>query len=154
MVELERLISEARVRRLIRPGELEATLKRNAGRKGAARMRGVLKAEGEPGLTRSEAERILRRLLRSAGLPLPQTNARVAGVEVDFLWPKERVVIEVDSWRFHGHRRAFERDRKKDLTLEAAGYRVFRITATQLEREPFLVIAQVARALDRAARGA
>ncbi len=152
MVDLERLIAQARINRLIRPGELEKALERSAGRRGAARARAVLASEGKSGLTRSEAERMLRRLLRRAALPLPQTNAKVEGYEVDFLWPKERVVVEVDSWQFHGHRAAFERDRRKNLALQAAGYEVLRITATQLAREPFLVIAQIARALARAAR--
>jgi hypothetical protein len=43
---------------------------------------------------------------------------------------------------------AFERDRRKDADLQDAGYRVLRITWLQLEREPYLVIARLARALE------
>jgi very-short-patch-repair endonuclease len=71
---------------------------------------------------------------------------------VDFLWSAQKLVVEVDSWRFHGHRRAFERDRRKDLALQAAGYQVIRITAKQLAQQPLLVVAQIARVLDRATR--
>jgi hypothetical protein len=74
--ELERLIAEARIKRLIRPGELERALERAGRRKGTARLRALLKAEGRPGVTRSEAERILRRLLKRADLP---PNQRVGG---------------------------------------------------------------------------
>ena len=154
MNDLERLIAEARVKRLIRPGELEKAAERGGRRKGVARLRGLLKAEGQPGITRSEAERILRRLLKQAGLPQPQTNVKIGRLEADFLWPTERVIIEVDSWQFHGHRRAFEHDHRKSLALEAAGYRVLRLTAQQLKDEPLAVIALLARALDRAARSA
>jgi very-short-patch-repair endonuclease len=113
----------------------------------------VLEAEGKPGITRSEAERILRRLLRQAGLPQPQTNVMVGRYEVDFLWPEQRVAIELDSWQFHRHRQAFEQDRRKGLALQAAGLDLSRLSALQIRDEPFPVIAQIARALDRATRG-
>jgi very-short-patch-repair endonuclease len=79
---------------------------------------------------------------------------KIGRFEADFLWPAQRVIVEVDSWQFHGHRRAFEHDRRKSLALEAAGYRVLRLTAQQLTDEPLAVIALLARALDRAARTA
>jgi very-short-patch-repair endonuclease len=151
--QLERLIAEARVKGLIRDGELEKALQRNVGRSGTRRLRAVLEVEGKPGITRSEAERILRRVLRQAGLPQPQTNIKVGPFEVDFLWPEHGVAIELDSWQFHGHRRAFERDRRKGLALQAAGLDLIRLSALQIRDESFPVIAQIARALDRATRG-
>ena len=57
-------------------------------------------------------------------------------------------MIEVDGYRFHGHRGAFERDRRKTLALAAAGYRVIRITWRQLVHEPLFVAVQLARALE------
>ena len=119
---------------------------------GTAILRAVLRAEGEPGITRSEGERILRRYLRAAQLPQPRTNRKIGVWEADFLWPAERVVLELDSYDFHRDRRAFERDRRKDMALRDAGYQVIRITGSQLKNEPLLVIAHIARALDRAAR--
>lgn len=107
---LERLVAEARVQKLLHPGELEAAIERAGRRRGVAGVRRLLESEQGPALTRSEAERLLRRLTRDAGLPPPACNARVAGLEVDFLWPQQRLVLEVDGFRFHGHRGAFERD--------------------------------------------
>ena len=151
--ELEDALAEARAHRLIREGELEQVLDRAGRQRGAARMRALLKAEGEPGITRSHAERRFRRLLREAGLPEPRTNVRLAcGVEVDFLWEAERVVVEVDSWQFHGHRRAFERDRKKSIILTDAGYLAIRITWKQFTEQAVWLVAQLARTLDRCAR--
>ncbi len=98
------------------------------------------------GITRSDAERKLLRLVSQAGLPRPETNARVAGYEVDFLWRDHRLVVEVDGYAFHGHRLAFERDRDKQQALTARGFRVSRITARQLDR-PYRAIALLAQAL-------
>jgi very-short-patch-repair endonuclease len=60
-------------------------------------------------------------------------------------------VLEVDGHTFHGHRTAFERDRKRDQVLVAAGYRVIRVTYKQLLDEPLAVIARLAQALAQAA---
>ena len=104
----------------------------------------------EPGLTRSEAERRLQRLIRAAKLPRPVTNVKVAGWEVDVFWPAARLVVEVDGYAYHGNRAAFERDRRKDATLTAAGYTVIRVTWRQIKEEPLAVVALIARLLRRA----
>jgi very-short-patch-repair endonuclease len=75
---------------------------------------------------------------------VPTTNARVAGYEVDAYWPAQRLIVEVDGWRYHGTRRAFERDRRKDAALQAAGYRVVRITYRRLRHESHAVAAELA----------
>lgn len=153
-LELERLIAEARVRRLVRDGELDSALQRAGLRKGRARLKALLRSEGGQAMTRSEIERACRRLLKAAGLPQPEVNQRVAGYEVDFLWREQRMILEVDSYTFHGHRQAFERDRRKSMALEDAGFHVIRVTARQLIDEPLWVIAHLARALDRRQRAA
>jgi very-short-patch-repair endonuclease len=96
----------------------------------------------DAGFTRSEAERKLKQLCKAAGLPAPRTNARVAGYEVDAYWPAQRLVVEVDGWQYHRTRQAFERDRRKDSSLQAAGYRVVRITWRRLTTEPVSLSAQ------------
>lgn len=149
--ELEDAVAEARAQRLIRDGELEAAMKRAGRRRGAAQMRAFLRAEGGPAITRSRAERRFRRFLRDAHLPEPRLNVRIGRFTADFLWERERVILEVDSWQFHGHRRAFERDRRKDMALSDAGYHVIRITWRQYTEEPLALIAHIARALERGA---
>jgi very-short-patch-repair endonuclease len=86
--------------------------------------------------TRSELERMMLRLCRRHRLPLPEVNARVDGYEVDFQWREERLIVETDSFRHHGHRSAFESDRARDAHLQALGYRVLRFTHRQIERDP------------------
>jgi hypothetical protein len=104
--ELEVALSEARALRLIKDGELEAALDRAGNRAGVARMRRLLRSEGDHGYTRSKAER----LMREAGLSQPLCNRRLHGYRVDFLWPEQRLVVEVDGYQFHGHRSAFEHE--------------------------------------------
>src|SRR4051812_23175674 len=95
----------------------------------------------DPTLTRSEAERNLVDLIRKAGLPPPETNTRIAGHEVDAVWRARRLVVEVDGYAYHGTRAAFERDRRRDADLQAAGFRVLRITWRRLQDEPLAVAA-------------
>jgi very-short-patch-repair endonuclease len=145
--EMARAVAEARVKGLLGDAELHRALERSRGRPGAQTIRALLRREREPTLTRSEAERRLRRLIGAARLPLPGFNARIAGYEVDLFWSAQRLVVEVDGFRFHGHRTAFERDRRRDATLVAAGYRVIRVTWRQITEEPLAVVASLAQAL-------
>jgi very-short-patch-repair endonuclease len=145
--DLDCAVEQALVNRLTTHDEIERACR--TARKGAARLRAALLTE--PGLTRSEAERRLRKLIRAAGLPRPVSNTRVAGWEVDVLWPEHKLVVEVDGFAFHGSRHAFERDRRKDADLVAAGYRVVRFTWRQIVHEPEVVIARLAVLLHAAA---
>ena len=145
--ELERLVEELQVHRLATATEVLEAIRRGAGRPGIARLRAACDLLDEPSFTRSEAERRLRRLVQAAGLPMPRTNVRIAGWEVDAVWERHRLVVEVDGYRYHRTRAKFERDRLKDGQLLAAGYRVLRVTWRQLTREPERVIATIAAAI-------
>jgi very-short-patch-repair endonuclease len=100
-----------------------------------------------PRLTRSKAERLLLNLLRKARLPLPESNHEVNGYEVDLVWPEHRLIVEFDGFAYHSDRHAYETDRTRDADLQAAGYRVIRITWRALEDSPEAVLARIARAL-------
>ena len=63
------------------------------------------------------------------------------------LWRSQRLVVEVDGYEHHGPRPAFERDRRRDARLLAAGYRVLRVTWLQIVAEPERIIAVIAAAL-------
>ncbi len=142
-----RALNEARVLRLVTDAELTAALGRCPGRTGTRCVRQLLAAEHGPAITRSEAERRLERLVAEAQLPRPQCNVRVENHLVDVLWPLQRLVVEVDGYGFHGHRRAFENDRRRDQALAAAGYQVLRVTWRQLCDEPIAVATRLAQAL-------
>lgn len=99
---------------------------------------------------RSEAEAALVALLRRSGLPLPETNVVLHGIEVDCLWRRQGLVVEVDGFTYHGARSARRRDRDRDAMLLAAGFRVMRLGASQVGNEPERVVALLAQALARA----
>lgn len=141
--DLEELVNEVQVRRLASSAALRGALDRGGPRHGAGRLRAIL-AEPDLGVTRSRAERRLRGILRSAGLPAPRTNARVAGYEHDMLWAEQRLIVEIDGFAAHGTRRAFERDRRRDARLQVAGYRTVRVTWRQIEGEPVALAARLA----------
>jgi very-short-patch-repair endonuclease len=106
-----------------------------------------LRSEDE--LTRSELERMFRDTCRRHHLPPPEVNARVGPYEVDFLWPDQRVVVETDSWRHHGDRSAFERDRARDADLQSLGFRVLRFTHRRLMGDRSAVVAALRDLLAR-----
>jgi very-short-patch-repair endonuclease len=143
---LERAFDEAITQRLATPGSLHAAVDRAQGHHGSGRLRALLARSEEPALTRSEAEERFLSLVRQARLPAPRVNAQVAGHLVDFLWPDSGWVVEIDGYRFHSSRVAFERDRLRDAELNAAGFRVIRITWRQLIEEPVAVVARLVQA--------
>ncbi len=145
--ELERALDEAQTQRLASRDQLLAMLRRTPGRRGAAPLGALLDREGGPALTRSQAEERLLALVRNARLPSPEVNVRVGGHEVDFLWRSEGLVVEVDGFRFHSTRAAFERDRLRDAELLLIGFHVIRVTWRQLLQEPEAVVARIAQAL-------
>ena len=133
------------VQRFVTPTSINEQFSRYPRHRGTTALRREL--ESDPHLTRSDAEIIMRDLIRKAGLPQPEANVRVEGFEVDLVWRAQRLVVEIDSWAFHSMRRSFEGDRRRDQLLVGKGWRVIRITARQLAYEPHAVVATLATAL-------
>ena len=138
------------MQRLRDPLALDALFERYPRRPGVPALRALLGQRVT--LTRSELEKRFGEFLADAGLPLPETNAhlQISGIwyEVDCLWRAERVVVELDGRATHHTRAAFEADRARDRALQAAGFRVVRITWRQLHESPAAVAADL-RALLR-----
>ena len=82
-------------------------------------------------------------------LPPPEINARLGPYTVDFLWRRERMVVETDSYRTHGGSVAFEEDRERDLWLKGHGWEVARVTDRRLESDPRSVVAALQAILNR-----
>lgn len=66
---------------------------------------------------------------------------------VDVLYREHRVVVELDSRRWHNTRDGFESDRERTNDLVLAGWRVLRITWRMLHDQPEKVVALIRRAL-------
>ena len=89
----------------------------------------------EPDRTRSELEGRFLALCRRHRLPQPEVNVRIGGFVVDFTWPEQRLIIEVDGWDAHRTRSAFEEDRARDARLALLDYEVVRFTWRRLTRD-------------------
>ncbi len=72
---------------------------RNKGRHGSPAARRLLQAASDG--ARSEAERLLVKLLRDNGITGWKANYPVGGYKVDVAFPKQKVAIETDGWAFH-----------------------------------------------------
>jgi very-short-patch-repair endonuclease len=142
--DVEAALQEALYREIVTPDDLANVLAREPRRRGAPVIRALI---DDPRMTRSERERKLLRLLDQAQLPRPLTNVRLHGFLVDVYWPAERLVLEFDGWRGHGHRNAFERDRKRDQVMLANALRVMRVTDRHLVYERVALVARIAQSL-------
>jgi very-short-patch-repair endonuclease len=130
--DLRGAVSPAQLRRAIRQAE-------------ALGLRTGLDKGGER--TRSELEHLFLRLCRRHRLPAPEVNVRIGSRIVDFLWRRQRLVVETDGYRFHRGSQAFEDDHERDLELRSLGYDVVRLTYRQVTTTPDRVISAVAEAL-------
>jgi aryl-alcohol dehydrogenase-like predicted oxidoreductase len=121
---------------------LSALCDRSPGRRGLKPLRALIADKTLYGPdTKRELEARFFEFCRAFGLPLPACNVLVEGFLVDAYWPEQHLIVELDSWQFHQGRAAFERDRERDSVLQAAGYRVVRITWRRLTEEPAAVAA-------------
>jgi very-short-patch-repair endonuclease len=100
---------------------------------------------------RTELEQRMLALCRRHRLPQPELNVKVDRFEVDFLWRRERLIVEVDGWDSHRSRSAFEEDRARDVRLAVLGYEVVRLTWRQLTRDRAAVARAIRALLQRAA---
>lgn len=83
----------------------------------------------------------------AAGISDWKANQRVAGYEVDFLFRKAKVVVEIDGFAFHSTSDDFHHDRVKQNTIALAGWQVLRFTWLDLVEYPDRVIAEIRRAI-------
>lgn len=145
--ELERAWNEMEVRRLLSRVPVPALLERHPRRPGATALRALMASEAPGGVPRNEFEEAFVALLDRAGLPRPELNAdlmvRGRFVEVDCLWRRQRVAVELDGRAVHAREAAFESDRRRDRQLLAEGWRPDHVTWLQLRDEPAAVAADL-----------
>lgn len=136
-IELEAAFTEAERLGLVRMKEVQKMAARGRGWKGVGKLRRLIKT-WNPDLrdTKSFLEIAFARLCQDQDIPLPEINVRVGNMEADCLWRKPALIVELDSYRHHSSRRAFERDRRKTRRFEKLGFRVLRLTYRMVIDEP------------------
>jgi very-short-patch-repair endonuclease len=98
--------------------------------------------------TRSELEARFLAICRRHRLPKPEVNIRAGPFIVDFFWPEQALIVEVDGYGAHGSRSAFELDRDRDAQLAVLGLMVVRFTWRQLTERPADVAATLRTLLE------
>lgn len=141
--DLARACHEAGIRHGTTPRQVEVVLERRPNAPGAAKLRGVLR--GDTQVTLSKLERMFLSRLHEAGLPLPETNRRAGGrgKRVDCRWPARRLTVELDSYRFHSSRHAWEQDRKREREAHARGDQFRRYTWRDVAEDPSAMLGEL-----------
>ena len=145
LADLARAWHEAGIRHRTQPADVDAVLERRPNARGAKNVRRVV--HGDVPVTLSTLESRFLRLLRDNALPLPITN-KVAGTKrVDCRWPAHRITVELDSYRYHSSRHAWEQDRRRDREARARGDEIRRYTYGDVFENPAPMLREVATLL-------
>jgi very-short-patch-repair endonuclease len=144
------LLDQALVERWASVERLTELAHQHVGHHGVGRVREALRVVR--GGERSEAERVLTRLLTEARITGWRTNAPIAdgrgliGVG-DVVFARRKLVLEVDGWAYHSAEERFQRDRTRQNRLVAAGWTVLRFTWRELTHHPDRVISTLREVL-------
>jgi very-short-patch-repair endonuclease len=74
---------------------------------------------------------------------LPITNKPAGGRRVDCRWAEERLTVELDSYRFHHTRRAWEQGYRREREARARGDEFRRFTWTDVIEDPEPMLADL-----------
>ena len=147
---LARACHEAGVLHDTTPAHVEAALNRRPTTPGATALRTIL--HGDVHVTISTLERRFLARLNDAGLPLPQTNRPAGGRRVDARWPTHRLTVEVDGYRYHRSRHAWEQDRRREREARARGDEFRRYSYGDVFEDPRFMLAELLALLRRPSR--
>jgi hypothetical protein len=154
---LEYALHRAEAQRKLSPAQLQEILARLRGRRGTGPVRTIVERPHHrlDARTRSPWERRFLAVCRAHEIPEPRVNEWIAleiasgGLEVDFSWPRQGLVVEVDEEASHHTLRAQRNDPERDRALRAAGWRVLRVAEKDFA-QPSLIAEKVLRALEPA----
>ena len=142
---LARACHEAGVLHGTTPRHVEAVLQRRPTSPGATALRTVL--HGDIHVTISTLERRFLARLKAAKLPMPQTNRPAGGRRVDARWPAQRLTVEVDGYRYHRSRHAWELDRRREREARARGDEFRRYSYGDVFEDPRFMLAELVELL-------
>jgi very-short-patch-repair endonuclease len=122
---------------------------RNMGRTGSSAAGALLVAAADR--AGSAAERLLVRLLRTAGIDGWVLGHPLGPYTIDLAFPAQRVAVEVDGWAYHVDPERFRNDRRKGNYLTRCGWDLLRFTWHGLHEQPAESLAEIRETLAIAA---
>ncbi len=127
--QINAALTEAERLKLLRIDSLREAASRGRGWKGIGKLRQAL-AEWDPQtvFARSDLEIAFLGLCRKHDIATPEINSIVFGMEVDFIWREQRLIVELDGHRYHSAPDVFHRDKERTADLEDRGFRVLRLS--------------------------
>ena len=72
-------------------------------------------------------------------------------MQCDFVWHRERLIVEVDAWETHRSRQSFRGDRRRDRLLRREGWDVVRVTGYDVDGSVDEVVGDVRAMLEQRA---
>jgi predicted transcriptional regulator of viral defense system len=139
---IRRALANAEYRNRLDLQEVEAVMKR--GCRGAAKLRKALE-QHQPSLalTKSRLERMLIGICERDRIPLPELNVKIGEWEVDALWRKAKLAVELDGYGNHHTPAQLRRDRRKEMYLRGRGLTPVRYSEEQLTNHKTEVAAEL-----------
>jgi very-short-patch-repair endonuclease len=142
--ELRRIVERAQDLHRFQPDAIRPILDRVPGRRGCRQLRDLITLmEPDEDKARSHLERLFLKVIRKARLPLPEVNHPIADRRRDFVWPEQRLVVEVDGYQWHSTKEAKRRDHQRDRELTALAWRPVRFTYEDVVFEPEDVVTEL-----------
>ena len=105
---------------------------------------------GDVRVTLSRLEARFLKHVRAIRRPLPDTNRSADGRRVDCRWPDYHLTVELDSYRFHNSRYAWEQDRRREREAYARGDDFRRYTAGDVFDDPRAMTIEISALLPEA----
>ena len=141
--DLARACHEAGVRHHTTPAKVEAVLARRPNSPGAG------KAQRRPpwrgtGIAEQAGASLPVDLLRERRPPPAAADQPSAGAKrVDCRWPEHQLTVELDSYRYHYSRHAWEQDRRREREAHARGDEFRRYTWGDVFEHPAAMLAEL-----------
>lgn len=131
--------------RLLTPAQLAQSVVNARGWPGARAAQRVLARAN--GLSESPLESLTRFRLLAAGLPVPELQVVIPGIgaRVDMLYREQNLVIEADGLGKYTSPDTLRAEKRRQVAIERAGYRVIRVMWSQVIGDASEFIADVLR---------
>jgi very-short-patch-repair endonuclease len=145
--DLARACHEANVKYRTTPAQVNSVIAGCPRTQGVQKLRRVM--SGDTKVTLSKLERLFLKLLRDAGLPLPETNVLAGRHRVDCRWPAHEVTVELLGYRFHNSRYAWEQDHARRRAARARGDAFLQFTWDDVTSHAHATLEEIRGALRR-----